>query len=313
MIEADRITNGALSDAVPVRHQSRHRVVRSDRRRVGAPGHRAAADRQRELHVAGSDARGRLGADQQVLRGLPGQALLRRQRRHRRRRVAGDRACQATVRRRPRQRATAQRRQRQHVRVPGAARHRRHRPRSEPRPRRPPHPRVARQRQRQALPLRSVQGHPRRRAHRHGSGARPRPRASPEDDRRRHDELPAPPRPRAVQGHRRRGRRVLPVRRGPPGRPDRRRCASESRAVCRRRHVHHPQDAARPAGRMHPVDGRACRGDRQGRVPGLAGWPARARHRRQGRRLPRGTAAELHGVRPPDRRQRQRPGGGARG
>ena len=46
---------------------------------------------------------------------------------------------------------------------------------------------------------------------------------------------------------------------------------------------------------------RARRGDRQGGVPRLAGRPARARHRRQGGRLPRGAAAELHRVRQADR------------
>ena len=46
-------------------------------------------------------------------------------------------------------------------------------------------------------------------------------------------------------------------------------------------------------------------GDRQGGVPRLAGWPARARHRRQGRRVPRGRAAELRRVRAADRGQRR--------
>ena len=41
----------------------------------------------------------------------------------------------------------------------------------------------------------------------YGPGARPRPRAPAEDDRRRHDELPPPARPRTVPCHRRRGRR----------------------------------------------------------------------------------------------------------
>ncbi len=72
----------------------------------------------------------------------------------------------------------------------------------------------------------------------------------------------------------------------------------------RRRHVHDPQDAARPARRLHPVDRRARRGDRQGRVPRLAGRPARARHRRQGDRVPRGDGPVVRGVRPPDRGQR---------
>ena len=37
--------------------------------------------------------------------------------------------------------------------------------------------------------------------------------------------------------------------------------------VRRRRHPHDAQDAARPAGRLHPVDGRARHGHRQGGVP----------------------------------------------
>ena len=56
----------------------------------------------------------RLGAHQQVHRGLPGQALLRRQRGHRRGRGPGPRPGQGAVRRRARQRAAALGRQRQH-------------------------------------------------------------------------------------------------------------------------------------------------------------------------------------------------------
>ena len=60
------------------------------------------------------------------------------------------------------------------------------------------------------------------------------------------------------------------------------------------RHHHHPQDAARPA-RRHGADRR--RGDRQedqlGGLPGPAGRPADARHRRQGGRVRRGAAARV--------------------
>ena len=49
--------------------------------------------------------------------------------------------------------------------------------------------------------------------------------------------------------------------------PHRRRRAPEPRALRRRRHPHHPQDAARPTRRVHPQPGRARRGDRQGGVP----------------------------------------------
>ena len=77
-------------------------------------------------------------------------------------------------------------------------------------------------------------------------------------------------------------------------------------AVRRRRHVHDAQDAARPARRLHPVDGRARQGHRQGGVPRLAGRAARARHRRQGGGVPRGRPPVVQGVRPPDRHERRR-------
>ena len=252
-------------------------------------------------------------ADQQVQRGLPGQALLRRQRHHRRRRVAGDRPREGAVRCRPRQRPAAQRCQRQHVRVPGAARSR-------------------------ATPCSGLSldhgGHlthgspvnasgklyhfvaykvtPGRRAHRHGPGPRPRARAPTEDDRRRHHQLPAALDPEPF--------RAIADEVGALFLFDAAHIAGliaggvapEPGAVRRRRHVHHAQDAARSARRLHPQHGRARGGDRQGRVPRLAGRPARARHRRQGRRLLRGAAAELPRLRPADRHQRQRAGRGAR-
>ena len=71
--------------------------------------------------------------------------------------------------------------------------------------------------------------------------------------------------------------------------------------VRRRRHVDDAQDPARAAWRLHPRQGGVRQGDRQGRVPGLAGRPARARHRRQGGRVPRGRPPVVQGVRPPDR------------
>ena len=80
----------------------RHRTRLRDRAAAGARGRasddRPAADRQRELHVAGRAARHRLGAHEQVRRGLPGQALLRRQRQRRLDRGARHRARQGAVR-----------------------------------------------------------------------------------------------------------------------------------------------------------------------------------------------------------------------
>ena len=60
-------------------------------------------------------------ADQQVRRGLPRQALLRRLRVRRRDRAARDRPREGAVRRRARQRPAARRRAGQHVRLPRAA------------------------------------------------------------------------------------------------------------------------------------------------------------------------------------------------
>ena len=115
-----------------------------------------------------------------------------------------------------------------------------------------------------------------------------RARTPTEDDRRRHDRLPAPPRPRAVQEDRRRGRCAAAVRHRPPRRSRRGRRPSQPGAVRRRRDVHHPQDPARSSWRLHPLQGGTRQGHRQGGVPRLAGRPAGARHRRQGGRVPRG-------------------------
>ena len=80
-----------------------------------------------ENFVPAGGARGAgLGADQQVRRGLPGQALLRRLRGRRRRRAARDRPRQGAVRRRARQRPAARRRAGQQRRLPRAARAGRH-------------------------------------------------------------------------------------------------------------------------------------------------------------------------------------------
>ena len=193
--------------ALSIRDRPRHRGPDAHRARDRTPDHRHPADRQRELHLAGRDARRRFRADQQVLRGLPRQALLRRQQRGRLDRTAGDRPGEGAVRRRARQRAAPLGRQRQHVRLPGVVAARRHRARAEPPRRRPPHTRLAGERQRPALQLRVV----RRRGRgpdRDRQRPRARPRAPPEDDRRRHDELPAPPRARTVPSDRRRGRRA---------------------------------------------------------------------------------------------------------
>ena len=68
----------------------------------------------------------------------------------------------------------------------------------------------------------------------------------------------------------------------PHRRAHRRRRAPQPGAVLRRRHQHHAQDAHRPARRHHHVPQGVRRGHRPGGVPGHAGRPAHARHRRQG-------------------------------
>ena len=82
----------------------------------------ARDDRLGELRAAGDPRLPGVGAHQQVRRGLPRQALLRRLRVRRRGREAGDRAREGAVRRRARERPAARGRARQRRRVPGAAR-----------------------------------------------------------------------------------------------------------------------------------------------------------------------------------------------
>ena len=153
----------------------------------------------------------------------------------------------------------------------------------------------------------SLQAVAERRAHRHGRRARRRPRAPAQDDRGRRHRLPAPHRPRAVPRHLRRGRRLLPVRRRPHRRAHRRRRppVARARTPTSSRFTTHKtlRGPARAAASCRP--GRARPGHRQGGVPGPAGRPARARDRGQGGGVPRGDAPELPRLRRPDRRQRR--------
>ena len=97
------------------------------RRRGAAPGRHPAPDPQRELRVAAVlEATGSV-LHQQVLRGLPGQALLRGPAGHRPGRDARHRPRQGAVRRRARQRAAVLRLPGQPRRLPGVPAARRHR------------------------------------------------------------------------------------------------------------------------------------------------------------------------------------------
>ena len=136
--------------------ENRSRDRRDHRAGARAPEHDDPADRVGELHVAGRARGAGFGAHQQVLRGLSGQALLRRQPRGRRGREPRTRPCVRAVRRRARQRAAALGRERQSGRVHGAARAGRQGDGHAPRSGRPPHARFAGQLQRPHVRLRRV-------------------------------------------------------------------------------------------------------------------------------------------------------------
>ena len=230
--------------------------------------------------------RARLDAVQQVRRGLPGAPLLRRLLRGRQGRDARHRAVQGAVRRRPRQRPAALGRQRQ----PGGLRRvhaaRRHDPRDEPAAWRPPHPRH------QGVVLRQVvQRRPLRRRQ-----ATPRTSTTTEVERLAKEHRPkvilagGSAIPRLIdfeffRAHRRRGRRDLLGRRRPLHRPRRRQGDPQPGPARRRRHLHDPQGAARPALRRDRLQGGARRHARQGGLPDDAGRPADAHDRRQGGQL----------------------------
>ncbi len=301
-----------MSDPFSSPGGDRSRDRRDRRARGRATEHHDPAHRVGELHVARGARGAGLRAHEQVLGGLPGEAVLRRQLRGRRRRGARPRSRVRAVRDRARQRAAALRRQRQHGRVHGAARSRRQGDGHAPRPGRPPDARLAGQLQRTALRLRRLRRRRRDRDARLRPGPRPRPARAPEDDRRRRDRVPADHRLRRVPRDRRRGRRAVPRRRRPHRRPHRRRRAPVAGAVRRRHHAHDAQDPARPPRRVHPVP-RGVRGrDRQGRLPGPPGWSAHARDRGQGGGVPRGRPARVPRVRRRDRAQRAGAGVGPR-
>ncbi len=151
--------------------------------------------------------------------------------------------------------------------------------------------------------VRLLRGHRERRTPRLRPDPRPgQGRAAPGHRRRRH-RLPPHHRPRDPPRHLRRGRRPAHLRRRPHRRPHRRRGPPQPRAPGRRGHLHHPQDPPRPPGGLHPLQGGARQGHRQGRVPRAPGRPAHARDRGQGGGLPGGGAAGVPGV----RRRRGRP------
>ena len=274
--------------------------------RARPPARRDRADRLGE-HRQPRGARGAgLGADQQIRRGLSGQALLRRLPVRRHRRDAGDRAGHQAVRLPLRQRAAALRRQANQAAFmalmqPGdtfmglnlAGR-------------RPPDPRLAGQHVGQV-----VQG----RAY----GVR---RDDHRIDMDEVEQLAREHKPkvivaggsaypriidfRALPRDRRRGRRLSDGRHGAFRRPGRRRRASLARS---RTPMWSPRRRTRPCAARAAADPHQRRGDRQedqlGGVPRPAGRAADARHRRQGGGLRRGAAARVQALRQERRRERQ--------
>ena len=99
--------------------RGRPRDRRAARQGARAPARPDRADRLGELHLAVDPRGGRQRADEQVRRGLSGQALLRRLRGRRRDRAARDRAREGALRRRARERPAERGRRHEHGRVHG--------------------------------------------------------------------------------------------------------------------------------------------------------------------------------------------------
>ena len=218
------------------------------------PGGGARAHRQRELRLARGAGGGRLDPHQQVRRGVPGQALLRRLRGGRPGRAAGHRPRQGALRRRARQRPAALRLAGQHGGLLRARPAGRHAPGHEPQLRRPPDPRLAGQLLRQALQDRPLRPRAGGRDHRHGRGGPPGPRAQAAGS---WWSAPAPTRGRSTSP----GSREIAREVGAAMVVDMAHIAGlvaaglhpSPGAARRDRHHHHPQDAARPARRDDPL------------------------------------------------------------
>ena len=233
--------------------RGRSRDRRRDPRRTRPPAPRDRADRvgkHRQPRGAGSAG---LGDDQQICRRLSGQSLLRRLRMGRRRRDAGDRARQETVRRGLRQCAAELRQPDEPGGVPGAAAARRHLHGPRSRRRRPSHPRLAGQHVRQMVQGRALHRAARGPDHRHGCGRQAGRAGAAEADHRRRLGLFARLGLQALSRDRRQRRRLSDGRHGAFRRPRRRRRACLAGAARPRHHHHHAQIAARPARRPDPL------------------------------------------------------------
>ena len=259
------------------------RGVAGARARAPAVGDRA--DRVGELHLAERARVGRIGPDEQVRRGLPRPALLRRLRGRRRDRDARDRAREVPVRRRARERSAACRGTGQHGRLLRALRAGRHRARDAARPRGASDARAPGQLLGPLLPRRRLRRRPRHRADRLRRAAPARAGAPAQADRLRRFRLPAQDRGRPLPRGRGRGGGEAVVRHGAFLGAGRRRASSEPRRALRRRDVDDAQDARRPTVGIRPVPGGARAGDRPRDLPGSSGRTPGARDRCQGRLL----------------------------
>ena len=232
-----------------------------------------------ENYVSRGGPRGqRLGADQQVLRGLCGPALLRGPAVHRPDRDDRGAAGQGPVRRGPRQRPAVLGLAREPGRLPGVPQPGRHRDGDVAADGRAPDSRLAGLRHRQVVPRRAVRRARRHRPDRLRRGARPGPQGAPEDHVLRGHGDSADDRVRRVRGDRGRDRRRARGRHRAHRRADRGRRPPEPGRSRRRDHHYDAQDPARAARRDDHVQGRARVGDRQGRLPRPAGRSARPHH-----------------------------------
>lgn len=196
---------------------------RAGGRRGAAPGRHPPPDPQRELRLRRRAPGVRHRPPEQVLRGLPGQAVLRGPADHRPGRDAHRRTGQGALRHGARQCAALLGLPGQPRRLPGLPQARRHRAGHVAPHGRPPHPRVGCLRHRDLVQRGPVRGAARHRTRRPGRGAGPGPRRAAQADLlRRHGRSPRD-RLRGVRRDRPRGGRG--PRRGhrPHRGPDRRR------------------------------------------------------------------------------------------
>ena len=229
----------------------------------------------------------RLDTDEQVRRGLPGEALLRRLRGRRRDGGAGPRPRQVAVRGRARERPAARGSPGEHGGVLRRASAGRPGARALAGSRRSSDTWAESEFLREALRVPSLRRLARDDDGRLRRGAREGQGGSAEADRLRRLGLPADGRGRPVPRDRRRGGGDADDRYGPFRGPGRGRAASEPGAALAFRHLDDAQDARRPARRVRALHRGARAGGRPRALPRHAGRAADAHDRGEGGVLPR--------------------------